>query len=111
MKIGIIHDHNRTPTRREDATVLGRLQWLPCAPRALRVAPRGALDRAFVIKRQRRESSCRRDLPRKTAMSETRVKRLLTRPANSVRRNSYQATCDLGFRSAFPSCSRLTCLT
>ena len=37
--------------------------------------------------------------------------RFVTRPANLVRRNSHETTCDLGFDPIFPSGSRLTCVT
>lgn len=38
IEIGLVGDHDRPPTRREDAAVLGRVQGLRCAP-PLRAPP------------------------------------------------------------------------
>src|SRR4051812_6840183 len=54
IEVGLVSDHDRPPTRREDAAVLGRVQRLRCAPplrapEALWTRPARGSDGAAIV--------------------------------------------------------------
>src|SRR3989440_5769525 len=53
IEVRLVGDHDRPPTRREDAAVLGRVQRLRCAPprapEALWTRPARGSDRAAIV--------------------------------------------------------------